>query len=229
MLTITWKEIQKNGFMFIAFIVLTIVMALMFNDYLPGIFDEEREMLATNYSMMLGIFVHMIIFSGLMANEKEEEQSHGYEFMRSLPIESWQIVAGKYLAAICYAIYAIVLIVGVTSIFGVKIESKLLPLAYTLFCAGVGLVLVGGLYLLAFKIRYTKLIPVVMIVYIIAMMSPQIIHLLLLINEKESTVEKLFSGLTMMTGGIIFAVGLILFAGLGVLAVRVKDKIPVPN
>jgi hypothetical protein len=37
----------------------------------------------------------------------------------------------------------------------------------------------------------------------------------LLINEKESTVEQLFSGLTMMTGGIIFAVGLLLFAGLG--------------
>jgi ABC-type transport system involved in multi-copper enzyme maturation permease subunit len=91
-------------------------MAMLFNDYLPGIFDEEREMLATNYSMMLGIFVHMIIFSGLMANEKEEEQSHGYEFMRSLPIESWQIVAGKYLAAICYALYAIVLIVLVTNV-----------------------------------------------------------------------------------------------------------------
>lgn len=228
MFTITWKEIQKNLFVVIAFLVMTLLMSLMFNNYLPGLFEEEREMLATNYSMMLGLFVTMIIFSGLMTCEKEEDQSNGYHFLRTLPIEAWQIVGGKFLAAFVYAVAAVVSIILMTNIFGVKLESKLLPVAYSLFSAGVALILVGILYLFAFRIRYSRLMPAVLMTYVLALFLPQGGHLLMLIMDMEGTVEQLFSTLSLTTGAVVFGVTTILFGVIGYFAVTVKKNTQIP-
>ena len=231
MFAITWKELQKNIFVIVTFAIITIGASLVYNNYLPGIFDDDQEleMLATNFSMMLGIFVNMIIFSGLMSCEKEEEQSNGYSFLRNLPIDSWQIVVGKFLAGFLYAIYAISLVAIVSTVFGVKLESDLLPVSYSFFSGGLALVLLGILYTFAFRIRYSKLLPIIMIVYILSMMAPQITHFLLLITERDSTVEQLFSGLTLPTGASIFAGGVIIFCLIGFFAIKVKEQTPVPR
>jgi ABC-type transport system involved in multi-copper enzyme maturation permease subunit len=229
MFAIAWKELQKNILVISAYIVLTLAMALVFNDYLPGLFEEERDMLATNYSLMLGVFTNMVVFGGLMANEKEEDQSNGYEFMRTIPIESWQIVAGKFLSALVSGVIAIVTVVLVTNTFGAKLESKLLPVAYSLFSTGVALVLVAVMYLFAFRLRYSRLLPVVMVTYISAMMLPQILNLLMLISGKEATVEQLFRSFTLSTGVISFCFSVVLFGFIGLWALKIKKEVPAPQ
>lgn len=229
MFAIFQKEMKKNILVIISYVVLTVAMALIFNDYLPGLFDDERDILATNYSIMMGIFVNMIIFGGLMANEKEEDQSNGYEFMRSLPIDSWQIVAGKFLSAFVCGAISIVTVVAVTNILGTKLDTKLIPVAYALFTSGMALVLVGVMYLFAVRIRYSRFLPVIMLTYIAMMMLPQIGNFVCLITEQESTLEQIFLTLTIPVGGIIFLICLVLFVALGYWTVRIKERTPAPK
>ena len=229
MFVIAWKEIQKNIFVIACFVVLTVVIVLAFNDYLPALFEEEREMLATNLSMMLGIFVNMLVFSSMMSSEKEEDQSNGYAFCRTLPIADWQIVLGKFFTTLVSALFSIVLVALVTSIFGGKLESKLQPLAYNILIAGVALVLVAILYLFSFRTRYSRLLPAVMVVYVLSILFPQVAHLALLILGYEQTVDHLFSQLTLSTGIIIFGICLLIFSVLAYFAIQVKKKVLLPE
>jgi hypothetical protein len=101
--------------------------------------------------------------------------------------------------------------------------------AYSFFIAGVASVLVGLLYLAAFRIRYSKLLPIILLVYVGAISLPQGGHLLMLIMGYEGTVEQLFSSLTLLTGSIIFGICMIIFVLIGYFAVDVKKNVPVPR
>ena len=229
MLTITWKEMRKNVLIISSYILFTVGMALVFNGYLPGLFADEKEMLSTSYALLMGIFVNMIIFGGLMGNEKEEEQSNGYEFMRSLPIDAWQIVGGKFLSAFFSAIIAIATVLVVTGIFGSKLEGTLRPVAFSLFSSGVALVLVGVMYLFAFRIRYSKLVVLVMLVYIGSMMLPQIANFVMLLMDMDATREQMYSALSIPVGGLIFFVCILLFAVLGYWCMKMYKITPAPQ
>jgi hypothetical protein len=85
------------------------------------------------------------------------------------------------------------------------------------------------LYLVAFRIRYSKLLPVIMLIYVAALFLPQGGHLFLLIMGREGTVEQLFSSMTLLTGSIIFGVCMALFVLIGYFAVDVKKNVPVPR
>jgi hypothetical protein len=225
MFAITWKETQKNALAIGSFIVLSIGLVLVFNNVLPGIFGEEKAMLDTNYGLLMGIWINMLVFSGLMSGEKEEDQNRGYEFYKTIPVSDRQIVLGKFLTVLLNTVFGVAVFMVLMGIFPYDMETLLRPQAYVLVSAGVSLVLVGLLYPLCFRWGYTRVMSVVILVYIGAMMLPQMLHLLLLIMDQEDLVDDIFRALTVPASLVFLAVSLVIYVLLAWRAVRLKQKL----
>lgn len=225
MFAITWKEIQQNVLMIVTFLVISVSVVLIFNGYLPDVFIEEREMLDTNYAFMLGICMAMIIFGGLMGTEKREEKYHGYEFYKILPITDRDIVFGKFLAVLIYAVFGVLFVLFLNNVLLSSYYSLLVPQAYVFLVSGIALVLVGALYPLAFRYAYSKITIEVMGVYIVTLMFPQATHLILLITGQEQTVEQIFTKLTIPFSLVVLGVCLIIFGLESWWALSYKEKL----
>jgi hypothetical protein len=225
MLAITWKEIQKNGLTIGAFLVLSIGLVLAFNNVLPGIFSDVKDMLDVNYALLMGIWITMLIFSALMAAEKEEDQNNGYEFYKILPVSDTQIVLGKYLGGLLYMVVGTLLLLALMYLIPYDVQILLNPVAYLFTIAGISLVLVGALYPLCFRWGYSRVMGLVVLVYIGAMMLPSILHLVLLITNNDMTVEQIFAYLTIPTGLGIMGGCLVIYGLLAWRAIKVKEKL----
>jgi hypothetical protein len=134
-----------------------------------------RKELSGPMVMFQGLWLILVVEGALAISEKAEDKTHGYDFLRVLPIKDQEIVLSKFL------------VVFLTTIFLVAFNSLLylfIPGPVHLFTIGRILVLISGIYALIlaatsyviiFRFGHANFVKFVWAVMIITMVAPVLI------------------------------------------------------
>ena len=119
-----------------------------------------------------GLWMVLIVEGAIAANEKSEEKSKGYEFLRILPLTDRDIVRAKFILVLLTSVF--VLACNSTLYLymqGPAYLKELGPL-YALVCANFCLVLGGVSYIIIFRFGYATFAKFVWIAMIVIMVTP---------------------------------------------------------
>jgi hypothetical protein len=151
-----------------------------------------RKELSGPTVMFQGLWLILVVEGALAVSEKAEDKTHGYDFLRTLPIKDSEIVLSKFL------------IVLLTTIFLVAFNYILylfIPGPVHLFTIGRILVLISGIYALIlaatsyviiFRFGHAKFVKFIWAVMIITMVAPILIF--------ESVILKMGLDISTVTG-----------------------------
>jgi hypothetical protein len=119
-----------------------------------------------------GLWMVLIVEGAIAANEKSEEKSKGYEFLRTLPLTDREIVKSKFMLVLLTAGF----VLACNSILymfmpGPSHLKELGPL-YALICANFCLVLAGISYIIIFRYGHAAFVKFVWIATIVIMLTP---------------------------------------------------------
>jgi hypothetical protein len=182
---ITSKELRRNFFGIISFLLMSAVYVALMSQRSVFDFVEEKNFLDTSYMFILGIFMYMIVFAGIMSSEKSEDKYNGYKFLKTLPVAPKEIIWGKYLAIFIHTVIGIVYLSGINEIMYNAYEFDKLPQTYIFFAGGLALAAVGLLYIPAARFSYSRLLVPIMLVYILLMVSPQLLSFIMMASGRE--------------------------------------------
>jgi hypothetical protein len=134
-----------------------------------------RKELSGPMVMFQGLWLILVVEGALAISEKAEDKTHGYDFLRVLPIKDQEIVLSKFL------------VVFLTTIFLVAFNYILylfIPGPVHLFTIGRILVLISGIYTLIlaatsyviiFRFGHANFVKFVWAVMIVTMVAPVLI------------------------------------------------------
>jgi hypothetical protein len=119
-----------------------------------------------------GLWMILIVEGAVAANEKSEEKSKGYEFLRSLPLTDREIVRSKFILVLLTAVF----VLACNSILYVVIPGpshlKELGPLFALVCANFCLFLAGISYIIIFRFGHVAFIKFVWTATIVIMVTP---------------------------------------------------------
>lgn len=119
-----------------------------------------------------GLWMVLIVEGAIAANEKSEEKSKGYEFMRTLPLTDREIVRSKFILVL----FTVVSVLAFNSILYMIIPGpshlKELGPFYALVCANFCLFLAGISYIIIFRFGHAAFVKFVWIAMIVIMLIP---------------------------------------------------------
>ena len=125
--------------------------------------------------MFQGLWLILTVEGALAVNEKTEEKSHGYDFLRILPIKDREIVLSKFLIVLCTAIFLLafnyilyLFIPGSVHMYAIGRIVVLLSAIYALALAGVS-------YIIIFRFGHGTFVKFVWAAMIISMVGPILI------------------------------------------------------
>jgi ABC-type transport system involved in multi-copper enzyme maturation permease subunit len=134
-----------------------------------------RKELSGPQVMFQGLWLILVVEGALAVNEKAEDKTHGYKFLRILPIKDREIVLSKFLIVLLTTLFLIV--------FN-YILYLFIPGPVHLYKIGRILVLVSGIYalilaatsyIIIFRFGHATFVKFVWIVMIITMVGPVLI------------------------------------------------------
>jgi ABC-2 type transport system permease protein len=140
-LVISRREIRTYFNSPVAYIVVTVFTILTGYLFFTQLFVEKQADMRSFFNIMPLLFMFMVpaITMRLLADEK---QSGTLELLITFPVRDWEVVVGKFLAAMALLCTAL----GLTLIFAITVRS-LGPLDRGPAIGGyLGLVLMGGAY-----------------------------------------------------------------------------------
>ena len=169
------KDFRRLWSVIIAFFALGIIMcaAVFGEDYF-----EEGDYINATEMVLAGLLLHMLVFGNLMNVEKYEEKHNGYRMMAPLPVSSYELVVAKYITIFLNAVFGIVSIYVIYELFGVGDAWPGLKIRYLLVTGALTLVLNGISDVGVFRYGFHKVRMGIMVVYILALLGPQLITFL---------------------------------------------------
>ena len=197
-LAIAAKELRVGVFLYLSFIILSLVLTLYFSERYSFEFVSDKSMIDTNYAFMIGLFVHMVVFGTFMGSEKKEEKSNGYELLKQLPVKKSEIIFGKYLAVFSVAILALLYTTIINRMFYSSYENPGFVQSYLFLTCSISLFVVGLLYMTATRKTYSSFVLPVILVYMLILMLPNVLSLILLILGQEERYDKLITAIAEM-------------------------------
>ncbi len=156
---------KKNAFFFIFYTVLiTFILALYW--------ISVRITLDSALVIFQGLWMILIVEGAVAGNEKGEEKSKGYEFLRTLPLTDCEIVRSKFILVLLTTVF----VLACNSILyffmpGPSHLKEFGPL-YSLICANFCLALTGISYIIIFRFGHAAFVKFVWITMIIIMVTP---------------------------------------------------------
>jgi hypothetical protein len=119
-----------------------------------------------------GLWMVLIVEGAIAANEKSEEKSKSYEFLRTLPLTDREIVWSKFILVFLTAVFVLICN-SILYLFmpGPSHLKELGPL-YALICANFCLVLAGISYIIIFRYGHAAFVKFVWIAMIVIMLTP---------------------------------------------------------
>ncbi len=119
-----------------------------------------------------GLWMVLIVEGAIAGNEKSEEKTKGYEFLRTLPLTDREIVRSKFILVLLTTVF----VLACNSILylfmpGPSHLKELGPL-YALICANFCLVLAGISYIIIFRFGHAAFVKFVWIATIVIMLTP---------------------------------------------------------
>ncbi len=205
------KDLRKIWPLAAAFAVFSVLIcAVMFQeDYILNSAYGSGSAL-----ILSGMMLYMLIFGGLMNIEKYEEKHNGYKIMSALPLPNFILSGVKFTILIFCFIIGVPYLLIILKIFAVMEGSFMLKLKYFLLSGSIGLAVNSVGYVGILKYGYNKIRVRITIVYIGLLLTPQVLHFLLLIFGNDTGFIQIIDRLPGFGIGIIVTVcfGLYLFS-----------------
>jgi hypothetical protein len=175
--------------------------------------------------MFQGLWLILIVEGGLTVNEKTEEKSSGYKFLRTLPIKDHEVVLSKFLIVLCTTILLVALnyslylfIPGSVHMYAIGRVTVLLSGIYALLLAAVS-------YIIIFRFGHSAFAKFVWAAMIFSMIGPIVLFefVILKIKPDLAVITEKIGQLYWLFWILIPLCGLVLFFVLFQLAARAKQ------
>jgi len=207
-----WKILKLN-LRFSVIYLTTVLMAALALKILTG------SVLSTPFVLLCGLLPYFLAFGLIFVNEQYEEKHHGYVFLCTLPISVRKIVFAKFLRVLCAELLLIGLVITLISFSSALPDQLVVARSWVLLNGLLALVL-GGLSLIGlFRTSYTTFLKISMVLLVFLQMIPLI---LMSSGKMPSFVSRIEEFLTTVNWLIWIPVGLAVYFGLMLAAIKVK-------
>lgn len=208
---------KKNSFFFILNAVL--ISALLTSYWLLVRINLDGVLV-----IFQGLWMVLIVEGAIAANEKSEEKSKAYEFLRILPLTDRVIVRAKFILVLLTSVF----VLACNSILYLYMQGptylKELGPLYALVCANFCLLLAGISYIVIFRFGYATFSKFVWIATIVIMVTPMLLLEFVFLKmdiDFKSIIEKI-NQWNWAIGACFTIVGLTLFFFLMQAAIKAK-------
>jgi hypothetical protein len=175
--------------------------------------------LSTTFVILSVMFVYLLVFGEIFVNEQYEEKHHGYIFLSTLPLSVREIVAAKFLRVLL----SVVLLVGLSVLFisfsSGRTDQILLARSFVLLNGLLALAAAGLAFIGLFGTGYTVFLKIALGVLVLFQLIP---FILLSTRKMETFVQRLIDFLPTINWLIVLPVGVALYFGLMLAAIKVK-------
>lgn len=212
-------RLMKKNVLYFAYYAAVIFPLMAFYMYFV------RKELSGPMVMFQGLWLILVVEGALAVNEKAEEKTRGYDFLRILPIKDREIVLSKFLIVLLTTVFLVafnyilyLFIPGSVHLY--TIGRILVPLS-----AIYSLVLAGISYVIIFRFGHAVFVKFVWAVMIVTMVAPVLIFesVILKMNLDISIITDKLSQLLWLFWLVITLCGLALFYILFQMATRAKE------
>ena len=212
------RLVKKNALYFVYYAA--IIMPLM-----TLYFYLVRKEFSGAMVMFQGLWLILTVEGALTVNEKTEDKSNAYDFLRILPIKDHEIVLSKFLIVLLTTIFLVALnyilylfIPGSVHMYAIGRVVVLLSAIYALLLAAIS-------YIIIFRFGHPAFVKFVWAAMIISMIGPIILfeYVILKATTDLAVITERLSQLNWLFWVVIPLCGLALFYILFRLAVRAKQ------
>ncbi len=212
------RLMKKNALYFIQHSISFMILVTLY-------FYFVRQEFSGAMVLMQGLWLILAVEGALAVNEKIEEKSQVYKFLRSLPIKDREVVLSKF---------ALVLLTTAILVWYNNILYLFIPgseYLYTIgrvfifLCAIFAIFLAAISYIIIFRFGHTVFVKFVWVAMIITMVSPILIFEFVIL-KMDTDISKITETLTQMNGMIWFLVlsgGLMIYYLLMQTAIKAKQ------
>ena len=172
--------------------------------------------------MFQGLWLILTVEAALATNEKTEEKSHGYDFLRTLPIKDEGIVRSKFLVVLISTVFLTafnyilyLFIPGLPHMYALGRVVVLLSAIYALLLAGVS-------YVIIFRFGHGAFVKFVWMAMIISMVGPLLIFENVILKTDLATITERLGHFFWLFWIVIPLCGLAVFYLLSRLAIHAR-------
>jgi len=184
-----------------------------------------RKELSGPMVMFQGLWLILIVEGALAVNEKAEDKTQGYDFMRILPIRDREIVLSKFFLVLISTVFLVAFNYILYLFIPGPVHLYTIGRIFVLLSAVYALVLAGTSYVIIFRFGHAAFVKFVWTVMIVTMVAPVLIFesVILKIDLDISIVTDKLSQLHWLIWVVLPICGLALFYLLYQTATRAKE------
>jgi len=209
---------KKNAIYFIQHTVAIMILMTLY-------FYFVRQEFSDGMVLMQGLWLILAVEGALIVNEKIEEKSQSYKFLRCLPIKDREVVLSKF----TLVLLTTAILVWYNNILYLFIPGPeylyTIGRVFLLLCAIFAILLAAVSYIIIFRFGHSVFVKFVWVAMIITMVSPILIFELVILKmdmEIGEIMERL-AQLHWLTWVIMPICGLAIFYLLYQIATRAKE------
>ncbi len=169
--------------------------------------------------------IFVVLFSHFLMTEQKETKSNGYHFFKTLPLNTGEIVAGKFVLVLFLDVLYLLFTFFILGLFSKPAEFFTFWRAYIIICAIVSLNLTAVLYIFEYKFEFNTLFKIT-----VQLLGPLflVVTFIIWFVFRDVLAQKYYSQILSLinyTNIFIFVIsGLLLFFGLMILSIQVYNK-----
>lgn len=211
------RLMKKNALYFAGYAA--IIMPLM-----TLYFHSVRKEFSGAMVLFQGLWLILVVEGALAVNEKAEDKTNGYDFLRILPIKDREIVQSKFLIVLLTTVFLFVFNYILYLFIPGSAYMYAIGAVVVLFAAIYALVLAGVSYIIIFRFGHAAFVKFVWVAMVISMVAPIIIFefVILKMDTDLATITEKLSQLYWLIWIVIPVCGTVLFYFLFQLAIKAK-------
>jgi hypothetical protein len=214
-----FRLMKKYAFVYYGY--MAVVLGLMY-----PLFNHDRltgpRPLDLSFGYMEAFLIFMVIFASLWMHEQIEFKSNGYKFLRTLPVKNKDIVGAKFLV-LFGSVFIYVVFHSIAFAFISTAPEYLNPSCTVVINMGNACLIFAGLLQLGvIKFGFMRLGKFLWILMLIGLLLPIFVTSFLL-PKIGLTRYDVIRGITSVNWIFVTAVGLVVYFGIMLLAVKVKN------
>ncbi len=182
----------------------------------------SREFLDYQMAYSTGSFLLMFVANSILLLELNEDRCKGYAFLKILPIGTSDIVSGKFALVLMLDMVLVIYAFIMFASFPGRGDILTVGISLILVYAVIILIVAGLLYLGLFKFGLTRLMKVVLFsLPALCVIGPIVLEELFYAEVVDFDISKITPYLTTMNIVIFCMLGVVVYAALMRLAVRI--------
>jgi len=144
--------IKKDIVMSLLFVLLIFVLEFVYG---YAAWDMVQKYASSSLLLVCNT-IFVVLFSHFILTEQAEAKSNGYGFVKTLPLRTGEIVAGKFVLVLFIAVLYVFFTVFVVGLFAKPPEFITFWHAYIVFCAVLSMNITAVLYIALYKFGFSN-------------------------------------------------------------------------